>query len=508
MTGLASVGFVLEEPGPGDWGPSIDQVPSPTQTGDLVAANLKWRGDVEADLERRLSSGSISVWFPLRLPDDQVIIPLVGGNPSKDWSEALRVLTAQAHELDTRQVRVVDLTRHALWKNERDRYRSEGASTSVRSASLSPGATSSDLLGGLDTRGVIDLVLDVLRTDDDRAGRNGSATLHSTLGQVTGALERDPIGLGDLRDAVSFALTLDTSIGSLHPREEQKLIDFHDRRVKNSLQAQARLDELEQMLIALARFERVGKSAASGTDRSSIVSLRGIETGLSTSDHELAAGLLATRLAREIDDLDRTNETVTILLGADVVPEPTLRMITDAALRRRSRVFLFYERLAGPALAQIGSSGASIGGFFRLSNPREAAEAADFMGKQHRFELTGYSKSQGRSFDWGWSSSVGRDSSTSRSWQTGKLFSSTLSSSTSRSSSSSQNQGNSVSSGTSTDVSRVYEYLLEPATFQGLPAGSMLLMDVQSRTSRLVSLSSDVLLSQLRSRDYYVELGA
>ena len=508
MIQLPTLGFRLDEPSPSDWGSQIDNVPSPANSADIATANRMWRREVEAELLGRLESGRLSVWFPVALPSQQPVVPLIGGNPSQDWAEALDVLIMQAIQGGAGQVRVVDLTRHCLWKQQRDRLLTDHADVRVISASLAPRASSSDVYRGLDLGGMIALIVDVLRADDSRTGRNTAAMLKSALEDVSRVLGRSEASLTVLRDAVRYALSLDPTVTSLDRSEMKRLDAYHHRHVQTRQGLGTDLDQLDRLMSSVARFSPVVQPDARGTRKQHAVILRGIAPGLANMDHELAADLLASRLSCEMSQLDSRHDLTTILIGADKISEATLSAITSASIRRNSLLFVFYERFAGLSLNQIGSAGASVGGFFRLGNSQEALAAAEFMGKQYKFELTGYSLNESRSFEWGWSKTVGSDRSTSRSWDFGRSFSRVLSSSVSSSTSSTNTQGSGSSTGSSIDMQRVYEYLLDPSIFQSLPPASLLIVDVASRTASLASCSRDVQRSKLVSQTHYCELGS
>ena len=509
MIPFAALGYQLQEPGPSDWGPAIDDVPSPDGTSDLAGAHELWREQVETEMVERLESGRLSVWFPVALPDQQPIVPLIGGNPAQDWTEAVDVLITQALDGGARAVQVFDLTRYGVWKRQSDWSLADPTNNDrVISMSLAPGRSSSDVFDGLSTDGVIGLVVDVLRAEGDRSDRNSAAMRRAALQDVARELNRSEVTPQALGDAVRYALSLAPNVTGLDDDELSRLDTFHHHHVQTRRGLADDLDQLERLLASLGRFSPVANADSHGSLAHRAVTLRGIEPGLSDVDYELARDLLAARLGRDMDDLNRPDDLVTILLGADQLSETALARATSAALRNNSLLFMFYENFAGTALAQIGSAGASVGGFFRLGNNEEAVAAAEFMGKQHRFELTGYSQNENRSFDWGWSTTVGTDRSTSRSWQTGRLFSKTMSSSISRSESATTSGGGGRSVGSSLDVQRVYEYLLEPSEFQKLPAASLLVVSTSERAALLVSCSRDVHRSQLVSRTHYHQLGA
>ena len=254
MIQLATLGFHLQEPSPCDWGSEIDRVPSPATTADIAQAHKAWRRQVEAELVGRLQSGQLSIWFPVALPAQQPIVPLIGGNPRRDWAEAVDVLIAQSLDGGASQVRLIDLTQHCVWKQQRDWSRSIQSGDRVISASLMPGASSSDLFRGLESRSVIALVVDVLRAEDDRTGRNTGAMRQAALEDVARELGRSEVSLDELRDAVRYALSLDPGVTSLDSGEMSRLDAFHHRHVQTRRGLGDDLDQLERLLASVSRF--------------------------------------------------------------------------------------------------------------------------------------------------------------------------------------------------------------------------------------------------------------
>ena len=120
MTPFGLLGYQFQQPGPSDWGPAIDNVPVPTRSTDIARAHDAWRRQVESEMVARLESGRLSTWYPVALPSQLSIVPLIGGNPAVDWTEAVDVLVTQALDCGAREVRVVDLTRYHVWNRQQE----------------------------------------------------------------------------------------------------------------------------------------------------------------------------------------------------------------------------------------------------------------------------------------------------------------------------------------------------------------------------------------------------
>ena len=328
MIPFGLLGYQFRQPGPSDWGPAIDNVPLPARTTDIAGAHDAWRRQVESEMRARIESGRLSTWYPVALPSQQPIVPLIGGNPAEDWTEALDVLIAQALDGGAHGVRVVDLTRYHVWQRQQERSRADQSNDDrVVSSSLAPGRSSTDVFGGLGLDGMIGLVVDVLRAEDDRSDRNTAAMRQAALADVAGELERTELSPELLADAVRYALSLDPGVASLTAEEASRLDAYHHRHVQTRRGLADDLDQLERLLASMSRFAPVAPPHSHGSLDFRPVTLRGVEAGLSDVDHELARGLLAARLAREMNDPELRHGVVTVLLGADHVPEATLSMI-------------------------------------------------------------------------------------------------------------------------------------------------------------------------------------
>jgi hypothetical protein len=102
-------------------------------------------------------------------------------------------------------------------------------------------------------------------------------------------------------------------------------------------------------------------------------------------------------------------KTYSFICGADRLFPRTLDRLLALAERRRVQVVLLFVRLRDNALAALGTSDTCA--FMRLSDYREAKEAADQVGRSHKFVLSQIGKSCSESFDEGTSRSSGQEQS-------------------------------------------------------------------------------------------------
>jgi hypothetical protein len=147
---------------------------------------------------------------------------------------------------------------------------------------------------------------------------------------------------------------------------------------------------------------------------------------------------------------------------------------------------LLFRHLRDDAVAMIGGGTAA---FMRLGNHQEAEQAASFLGRQHKFVLSGFiatygtNQSQTDSSGYSYGTAQSRGSSATHSWTDDRLLDPATSGSRTTSRDRSVNQGwnSSVSwtGGTSwsdaASVQRLYEYIVEPGVLQNLPENALLL---------------------------------
>jgi hypothetical protein len=176
-----------------------------------------------------------------------------------------------------------------------------------------------------------------------------------------------------------------------------------------------------------------------------------------------------------------------IIAGADEVTRDHLEALAGACERRGVPLTLLFRHLRDDATALIG--GAAATAFMRLGNHREAEQAASFIGRQHRFTVSGWTVTRGgdrsasRTSGYSRGSSQARGSSVTRGWNDDGLFSRSFSgghaSSRDHGRSEEWSQSEAASNGanwsSAENIQRVYEYAVEPAVLQNLPGNALLM---------------------------------
>jgi len=211
-----------------------------------------------------------------------------------------------------------------------------------------------------------------------------------------------------------------------------------------------------------------------------------MEPGARSASAELLTALTIQWLTVRVTRSTATAPAV-VIAGADEVGRDHLEALAGACERRGVPLTLLFRHLRDDATALIG--GAAATAFMRLGNHREAQEAASFIGRQHRFTVSGWTVTEGgensttstSGYSHGTSDTSG--TSSTRGWSGHGLWHESASgghaSSRDHGSSQEWSQSDATSQGaswsTAQSIERVYEYSVEPAVLQHLPGSALLL---------------------------------
>jgi hypothetical protein len=192
-----------------------------------------------------------------------------------------------------------------------------------------------------------------------------------------------------------------------------------------------------------------------------------------------------------------------IIAGADEITRSHLEALADACERRGVPLTLLFRHLRDDATALIG--GASATAFMRLGNHHEAEQAAAFIGRHHKFTVSGWTATQGgehgttRTSGHSHGTSQSRGTSAASGWSSDGLWDQTTSGGRTSSRDHGRSQewsqsdaaSNGVSWSTAQSTQRVYEYAVEPAVLQHLPANALLLPARDTRGHDLLAVECD-----------------
>jgi hypothetical protein len=182
-----------------------------------------------------------------------------------------------------------------------------------------------------------------------------------------------------------------------------------------------------------------------------------------------------------------------VLLGADELHHRAIERLSTLCERRGIRLVLFYAHLREESLRTIGGGEVAL---MRLGNHQEASQAAEFIGRGHRFVLSQITRTLGGedthtlADTYGEAETRGGSTDTTR---TGRHFSRRRGTNWSRTRNWSQTE--SVARGSNWSdaqaAERVYEYAVEPRVLQDLPEYAMILVKGEGRGSVVQAVEVD-----------------
>ncbi|WP_433194477.1 hypothetical protein ACQP1G_37865 [Nocardia sp. CA-107356] len=290
------------------------------------------------------------------------------------------------------------------------------------------------------------------------------------------------------RIAAGLALvrrTLDVDQQTCLSAQEIRALNRATEIVGSSAAAADQLRFLAASLRSLARLPNTHLSLGSLWPEAG---LRVIETAEANARcKDLLDRLAFCRMVYEVRAAASAPAGAVVIAGADHLGAAELEVLARHAGRVGMRLIVMSEHLRGEQTQLLGAAG-SAAVLMRLGHAGEAAAAADFVGRGHRFVLSQLTEQIGRSFTDGLSDTAG-DSVTSTVTANSSPTSTGSSDSRSRAMTWSQTTSWSFSQNSSTAQTwaRAYEYVVEPTVFQSLPATAFVWVEAGGRGRRVVA---------------------
>jgi len=177
------------------------------------------------------------------------------------------------------------------------------------------------------------------------------------------------------------------------------------------------------------------------------------------------------------------NGDVLIVVGAEALRRRHLEKLAELAQRRGVQLLYMFKHLREDA-AEVLGSGAAAAIFMRLGNMQEAERAAQFIGKEYKFELSQLTSSLSTGTTHTRGTNDGQSEGTTSSFAT-------YSRSTTRSWGTTQSVAASMTRTEGSTTSRVYEYAVEPTTLQALPEWAVVLVELDRNRGGRVLKAGD-----------------
>ena len=227
-----------------------------------------------------------------------------------------------------------------------------------------------------------------------------------------------------------------------------------------------------------------------------------LEPGARSARAELLTALTVQWLTVRVTESAATVPAV-IVAGADEITRAHLEALAGACERRGVPLTLLFRHLRDDATALIG--GAAATAFMRLGNHHEAEQAASFIGRHHKFTVSGWTVTRGgehsitRTSGYSHGTSQTRGHTATRGWNDDGLFRQSASGGHTRSrdygrseewsQSDAESEGANWSNAQNTQ--RVYEYAVEPAVLQNLPGNALLLPARSTASPGILTVECD-----------------
>jgi hypothetical protein len=446
--------------------------PQPVPGEDYAMAYLTWRARI-----LHAGKGVAPTWNAAR-PAFPYSSAAIFGGTLVGW-DAL-VITMGASMLGSGSaVTLINLSERPVTSGIEKLAREWGCA--VRADTLAPGRATIDL-GAYSRHGdLVDFVLEVRYADRDTGAdhelRDDRAVLRAVAAVLGGHVTARRLRAGlrvilreSERDEDNLLLSLEeqTALATRYGDERRERTDL--------LQRAARLEAELSEFVAVEESEPIMPEATTAPGGLRTIEVARTATGydLEISRRMLVHAVLHRLRNRSGFDAGGPSEDI-VILGADALQTATLDALADLAQSTGVRVTLLLTHLRGDALDALGAARAAIA-FMRLPDPREAATASGYIGKDEKIVVGQQTLSRSENY----SQVVGDQESAARgtSWSFGAgiTSSTTLTAGTQNS----ETRGETITM-SSTDQ-RVIEELVQPGVIQGLPETGLMLVNLAQRS--------------------------
>ena len=431
----------------------------------------------------------LAEWGAARAPAGTHRIDVFGGS-LHGWEAFLTVYGTSV--LAERPALVADFSRELVCRELALTARAAGAPVDVQV--LPAQFAESSVLAGLPGQQLAAALVEAMHPGDVHAGGAQRSIDGRILSELCGALTGQ-VSLARLAAALRVLMGGQDRSGLLSPHERTHIAEdlFTAEYLRQVHPDLVRIESYLHPVASLGSPDEPGTGLggrAPGSPRDpAYLTCVALQPDTRNVRDELLAGLVVQWITYHVSNAT-TQIPAVIIVGADDLARRHVERLSDACERRGVLLTMLFRHLREASADLVGGGAA---GFMRLGNHQEAARAADFIGRQHRFVLsevtaslggdethtTEVSESRGESDTikvsaapgWlkvlgggglaglaGLAGATGPAGTTSRTW------------STAYSRATGTNWSNAES------AKRVYEYAVEPTTLQHLPDYAMLLV--------------------------------
>lgn len=436
-------------------------------------------------------------WYPVQLTSRPARIDVFGG--TEDGWASLIVTVGSPLLAAGSSVFLLDFTDLAVGDNLAVAAAGKGHKVAVQE--LPRDLAELGIIADLDATELAEVIAETMHTMNRTQFGADLRGLHTDLLTAVGERLSGPPTFAKLVAGLQvFRRVYDAgSDETLSPDEVRKLNSYVDT-VGSTDQTQNELQALEGELRGLARAERASEKQTTAGFRA-LWPVRGyavVATRAKTGRHRrFVEHMVFHRTLQELHTREATGRETLIIAGADQIGLESLEAMARQARRAGVRLIFLVQHLRDDMQKLLGAAG-TVTLLMQLGNGDEATNAAEFIGRGHKFELSQLTLQVGRTLTHGTASTEGGSVGTQRSrgyTYGGSSGGSTGSGGSSSSSSSnwsttnttthsreqnwsdtvSQSEADSTNRGVT--AARVYEFNVEPTALQGLAPTAFVMVE-------------------------------
>jgi hypothetical protein len=318
--------------------------------------------------------------------------------------------------------------------------------------------------------------------------RHERALAREVIQRVADCLDA-PISFARLAAGIQVLRQTTLTEGVLSPAEVNRLAEH----VGEVGQDELAVTQLRLMSSQLKTLAEVASASAATPPLWSATAVTLITTPGGRSDRkELLDRVLIQLAQRALPHLGGPTRLL-IVAGADQLGAATLDMLAHQARHAGVRLLLMLDQPQGDVEKTLGTGGAVC--FMKMYNHRDAAIAAEFIGRDHTFVVSQITRQTGSSFTDGggdnFSSEIERGSEAQVGHVRERGQETQLTESRAHTWTGVRNYSLAQNLSHSTTTSRVYEFAVEPKQILGMPATAFILIDNTGHGRRIVMADSN-----------------
>jgi pSer/pThr/pTyr-binding forkhead associated (FHA) protein len=203
---------------------------------------------------------------------------------------------------------------------------------------------------------------------------------------------------------------------------------------------------------------------------------------------ELLDRLLVQTVQRAMHTGDRLSGFL-VLAGADQLGAQSLAILSDHSRRAGVRLMLMIDQPQGDLEKTVGTGGAVC--IMKMYNHRDAAIAAELVGKGYKFVVNQVTRQAGKTFTDSGGDSFGANTGKSDGGKKGLFASSSVSDSRGHVWTGTRTWSSADNISTSTGSGRVYEFIVDPQEILGMPETAFILVDSSGQSRRVAMVDAN-----------------